>query len=345
MPMTLSEELQLEQPKLRAGIIQTMVERDILMDRIPWESTGALQQPVVYLSGVPTVSLRHLNESVTDQKATWAQLTEALSILDTDIDIDPVLLAVKNQVQDVGAAQTQAVVASLAARINQLFVNANPTTNTREPAGLLFKLSSDPRFAGQTINATATATRAEFKGGTATEDQILAALAKIDELFYALDNKPSALLSNQQFLLAFWANTRKIKMFDTTKDNYDRTVSIYRGVPVLDVGFTPDGAIDGTPAATNATGNQIISNDNDDSVGNGANAYLNTTSVYAVRWGPDHLLGLQLEPMRVKPIGETHDSPHFVRTNIRWVMHPTAVFQKRSIARLVGLRVTDAAAL
>lgn len=345
MPMTLVEELALEQPKLRAGIIQTMVEQSNLLDRLPIETTGALQQPVVYLSGVPTVSLRFINEAVTDQKAQWAQLVESLSVLDTDIDIDPVLLAVKNQVQDVGAAQTQAIVGTLGARVNDLIINGDPTSNAREPTGLRYRLGVDPRFGGQTINATASATRAEFKVGTASDANILTILAKLDELLYRVDNKASAFLVNQQFTLAMWANLRQIKMFATTKDSYDRETTNYRGVPFLDVGFDPVGILDGTPAATNADGNQIISNDNDDPVGNGANAYVNSTSVYAVRFGPDHMLALQLEPLRVKPIGETHDSPHYVRTNVRWVIHPSALFQKRSAARLVGLRVTDAAAL
>src|SRR3989304_1977671 len=150
MAMTLVEELALEQPKLRAGIIQTMVESVNLIDRLPIETTGALSVPVVYLSGVPTVSLRHINEVMTDQKATFAQAVESLAILDTDIDIDPVLLAVKNQVQDPAAAQTQAIVASLAARVNDLIVRGDPTSNAREPTGLRYRLSSDVRFNGQT---------------------------------------------------------------------------------------------------------------------------------------------------------------------------------------------------
>lgn len=340
MPMTLIEELALEQPKLRAGIIQTLVEQVNLLDRIPLETTGALQQPVVYLSGVPTVSLRFINEAVTDQKAQWAQLVESLSVIDTDIDIDPVLLAVKNQVQDVGAAQTQAVVGTLGARVNDLIINGDPTSNAREPTGLRYRLTNDARFGGMTVNATANATKAEFRIGTASDANILTILSKLDELVYLLDNKASAFIVNRQFVLAMWAHLRQIKMFATTKDQFEREVVTYRGVPIIDAGFDPAGIIDGTPAATTTDGNQIISNDNDDPTGNGANAYTDSTTVYAVRFGPDHMLGLQLEPLRVKPIGETHDSPHYVRTNIRWILHPSALFQKRSVARLVGLDVT-----
>ncbi len=340
MPMTLAEELALEMPKLRQGIIQTMVESVNLLDRIPIETAGALSVPVVYLSGVPTVSLRHINEAVTDQKATFAQMTESLAIIDTDIDIDPVLLAVKNQVQDPAAAQTQAIVASLGARVNDLIINADPTSNTREPTGLKYMLSSDARFTGQTVNATANSTKLNFVIGSATDANIRTALAKLDELFYLVDNKASVVICNRQTLLGLWANLRQLKMFDLTKDQYDRDVGMYRKVPIIDIGFDPTGVITGSPAAAGNDGSQIIGNDNDSPTGGGANAYTSTTPLYVARFGPDHMLGLQLEPMRVKPIGETEASPHLVRTNIRWVIHPSALFQKRAAGRLVGLDVS-----
>src|SRR3990172_10417609 len=101
MPITLLDELAIEQPKLRKGIIQTLVESVMLQDRIPYETTGNLSVPVTYLSGIPTVPLRHINEAATASQVQHAQLVETLHIFDTDIDIDPVLAANKNQIQPI----------------------------------------------------------------------------------------------------------------------------------------------------------------------------------------------------------------------------------------------------
>lgn len=339
--VTLLDELSISQPKLRAGIIKTLVESVMLQDRVPYITTGSKQATVAFLSGIPTVGLRFLNESVSTVKAAFSQLTEVLSIIDTDIDIDPVLLDEKNQIVGIQTAEAQNVVASIGYRMNDLFINADPTSDAREPSGLAYKLASDVRFAGQSIDCGAVAVEADFRPGGATEDEILHVLHCIDQARYRVDNKASAILSNQQFVLAWWANLRKIKMFDTTKDQFDREVSVYKGTPILDVGFKPAGAVEGIPAAAGASGDQIIGHDIAQTADtNELQAFEAATRVYVVRFGENHLAGLQQTPMRVKPMGETDASPHYVRTNIRWVVSPCAMFQKRSAARLNGIAVT-----
>jgi hypothetical protein len=61
MAVTLMDELALEQSVMRKGIIKALVEQVMLQDKLGWSSVGALQLPVTYLSGIPTVPLRHIN--------------------------------------------------------------------------------------------------------------------------------------------------------------------------------------------------------------------------------------------------------------------------------------------
>ena len=84
--ITLVDELALQQPLLRKGIIRTLVEAGVFQSRLPFQTTGALSVPVVYISGVPTATVRFLNEAMSTQKATFAQLVENLSIIDMDIE-------------------------------------------------------------------------------------------------------------------------------------------------------------------------------------------------------------------------------------------------------------------
>ena len=343
-PLTLIDELALTQPTLRAGIIKALVENAMLIDRIPWATTGSKQTTVTYLSGIPTVQLRHLNEAVGQRKAEYAQLTETLSIIDQDIDIDPVFMDEQNHVQDLQVAETEAVMASIGYRINDLFINGDPNTDARAPLGIRKRLEGDARYTGQTINATANTTKHQFQPGTATDAQIRTALQKLDELLYRLTNGGSyeniVFISNQQFVLAWWANLRQLNMLDTTRDQFDREFVTYKGIPILDIGFTEAGAIDGLPATAGNAGNQIIGNDSYDHPGtNGGNAYQDTTPVFAVKFGENFCTGLQQTPLKVDPIGKTDTSPHWLRTNLRWVMHPAACFQKRAVSALVGLDV------
>ena len=346
MPVTLLDELAIETNNMRKGILQTLVETVNLQDRFSWENTGALQLPVTYLSGIPTVPLRHINEVATPVSAQFAQLVEPLHIIDTDIDIDPVLVAIKNQVTSIEVAQTKAVVSAIGYRINDLFINGDPAVNAREPRGVKVRLRDDLRFTGMTVNATANAVALDFSPD-GTDANKLMCLNKIDELLAMLEDKATILLVSRQFRLAFWSSLRQLKLLDVTKDQFEREILSYRGVPIVDPGFKPVAAIDGTADVTTADVNQIIGFDGDvytaggdPGVGNGANAYPLASTVYALRLGPEHVLSLQLEPMRVKAYGETDATPHMVRTNIRWVISPCAPLQKRSMARLVGVVVT-----
>lgn len=335
-PITLLDELAIEQPKLRKGIIQTLVESVMLQDRIPYETTGSLQVPVTYLSGIPTVPLRHINETPLGVQVSHGQLTEVLHIFDTDIDIDPVLAANKNQIQPIEVVQTQGTVKALGYRINDLFINGDPTVDARENQGLKYRLTNDVRFNGQTVNADSNTTPVGVSPAAA-DANFLTLLNKLDELFYLLEfGKGTVLLVNRQFVLTIWAGLRKLKLLDTTQDQFDREIAVYRGVPLIDIGFKASAAITGQPDAAAVGTNQIIGNNSDTPTGGGSNAYTASNVAYAARLGEDYLMGLQQEGMRVKSMGETHDAPHFIRTNIRWVMNPGVPFQKRAIARLVG---------
>jgi hypothetical protein len=347
MAVTLLDELALETNNMRKGIIQALVEQVMLQDKLTWENTGALQLPVTYLSGVPTVPLRHINEAPAGVSASFAQMVEPLQIIDTDIDIDPVLVAIKNQVTSIEVAQTKAVVASIGYRVNDLFVNGDPAVDAREPLGLKVRLRDDLRLAGQTVNATTNTTELDFSPD-GTDAAKYACLNRIDELFATVEDKPSFMLVGRQFRLAFWAALRQLKLFASVKDQYEREVATYRGCPIIDPGYKPAAAITGSADALHADTNQIIGFDADiftagadPGVGGGANAYaVGASTVYVARVGSEYLLSLQLEPMRVKALGETEAAPHYVRTNIRWVISPVAPLQKRCAGRLVGVAVT-----
>jgi hypothetical protein len=274
-------------------------------------------------------------------------MVESLNIIDTDIDIDPVLVAIKNQITPIEVAQTKAVVASIGYRINDLFVNGDPLSDAREPRGIKVRLRDDPRLLGQTVNCSANATPIDVKPATIAASAVNAYifLNKIDELLATVPNT-SFMLMGRQATLAFWSMLRAAKLLDVTKDQFERQIGSYRGVPFLDPGFKPVAAISGSTDAVAADTNQILGNDADvftagadPGVGNGANAYAHSNIVYAVRTGDDYLASLQLEPLRVKALGETEASPHYVRTNIRWVVNPCAPMQKRCVARLIGFTV------
>jgi hypothetical protein len=332
---------------MRKGVIQTMVEESPVFRRIPYETTGALSMPVTYIAGVPNVPMRHINEAPATSEASFAQTTETLHIIDTDIDIDPVLLDNKNQVQKLDVAQTQAIVKSLANRVVDLFVNGDPTSDAREPLGIRRRLGVEGRFNGQTV-AGATGANLRFDPGTTAANHLLF-LSKLDELLGVMQDKANAFLVNRQTLVNVWALLRANRLLDVTKDMFDRRILQYAGVPFLDAGFVPASAITGTFDTAGNQTTQVIGNDADDydaapingNLPAGVTGQANSSTVYAVHFDQDFCTGLQQTPMRVKPFGETDAAPHYVRTNVRWVLMPAACFQKRAIGRLMNIDATQ----
>ena len=338
--VTLVQELALEQPKIRKGVIKTWVELSAFSRKVPTQTTGALQVPITYQSGVPTAQLRFINEAVSTQTSDFSQRVVSLSIFESDIDVDPVLLANKNVIQRLDVVNVENKVKAMAYDFANYAINGDPVAgNQREPLGLKRALDKEPLFSGQTVNMTASATEHELRVGTATDAQYRMLLHKFNELMTRVgnDNKPDCFLVNTQQILVIWAALQQLKLFKTTEDQYDREIMVYRGVPFVDMGFNSAGALDATYAAAGQAGNQVIGNDSEAvSTDNGGNAYTNQTPIYALKFGDNFCVALQQEAMQVKPFGETEVSPHYFRTNVRWVVLPAALFQKRAAARLVG---------
>lgn len=345
MPITLLDELALERNELRAGIIQSMLEQVQITDRIPWETTQSMNITVTRLTEIPRIPMRALNEVPDQVMVKHAQSQETLYIMDTDIDIDPVLLMAKNTVMSLEVAQTKGASAGIGYQVNDLFINGDTGADPRVPMGMKVRLRDDDRFVGGTVNATPNTTKLDWSP-TAADADLLAGLYALDRLhMFVLRGKTSAFISNQQFVLNTWAALRKLKLLDITRDQFDREINMYRNVPILDIGYQPENAINGVPDATTVKDNQIIgfnADQYDDAAedpgpGNGANAYENTNTIYGVVWGENSMVGLQEQPLKVDPIGKTQEPPHFYRTNLLWVFNPCVPLSARSMGRLIGL--------
>lgn len=324
------------------------------MDRIKWQDTKNLTELITYISGVPAPSFRSLNEAPSEVKATWAQTNETVKILEVDIVVDPVLLMV-NSIQNVETANAEAVVKSIGYFVNQMLVLGDSSTDIEQPDGLLRRLRSDARFSGQTVNATSDTTKLDITPTTGVDSERWKYLAKLDELIGVMGGVNGGesvqglnFLCSAQLERGNWDMVRRLRAFDTTKDQFDRTYSTHRSIPFIDPGFKPANAVLGTFDSAGATsGAQIISNDGDGAgtsevviSGNGANNYSTSTSLYCVKFDGDFFSGLQLAPLKVRHLGESVDNPHKSKVNIRWPFG-FAALQKRSMARLVGLDVSD----
>lgn len=329
MAVTLLDMAMLEKNPLRKGVLMTLLEEPFVIDRIPWENTGALAVTVTYVSGVPTVSFRNINEAPVNVEASTAQFQETLKVMEVNIDVDAVLLKPTNLIQNPRTLQTQVVVKGIAYTVNDLFINGDPTANVKNPTGLKYRSENDARFWGGATSGNDRGQVLDVAGATVSTNDAtrMTWLDNIDNVMYRIDaQKPSFAVMNKQTLMKLRSTLRALKLLDTTKDQFDRRIDVYADCPLLNIGVKAAGAILGDEA------NQIIRNNAETSP---FSSTASTTSLYFVRTGDAYVQGLQMGALATNDLGQLKDSPHLVRTNIQWVLG-FYVGQARSFSRLCG---------
>lgn len=345
--ITLHQTQALTMPPLKKYVIKSIVDVSPVYERIPFENQDQLSQIAPYISNLPTPTFRDVNEAGQEISADFAQLASSLSIYDNDIKLDPVVEMQKNLVQDIRQSQVDAGTKAFAYQLVEDYINSDPTSNHRKFMGLQYQLNSDIRFNGQVVNASTDTNEVVLKPGTVTDAQAQAFLYNLNNLRRKVDPvvKPEytdnlCFITNSIAILQFQSILRQLKLLDYNKDQFDRQVFMYDGTPFLDAGFTPAGAVSGSDPAAKAKGNWVIGYDSvAPSTTNGANAYSNTTPLFCVHFAKDYAMGTQMGGLFVKDREQT-TSPYYKVVQLRWVVNPATMWQKRSAAWMVGYNLS-----
>ncbi len=111
--------------------------------------------------------------------------------------------------------------------------------------------------------------------------------------------------------------------FETTQDQFDRTIQKYKGAVIRDPGYKAD-----------QTTRIITNTENTD----GTAGSSVQTSIYAVNYGTDHFYGWQFEEMNVQDLGLLNNGVIY-RTFIDWAIGLMNA-STRSIGRLYDIKVS-----
>jgi hypothetical protein len=320
MALTLADMGALAETKLRQGVIYGLAKATRMGQLLPFVPTEALDATVVYISGYPALSWRNVGGTPAESKATFAQRTEALKALSAKITVDRLVLKAKNLVQDLRASQIKAHTEALAFEFNDTFINGDPTADASSPAGIRYRMQNEERFTNQILSAGAA------YDVDADSAHIHTWLDLIDEGFDRVGNEPSAIICNRQTKRKLAGVARREKLFDVTKDMFDREIERYRGVPIVDIGPNRAGAHKG---AAYATTDQIL-------LHNGYGASSNASEMYIVRFGEDDLCGIQNGDVVVENFVKDPGSPQNLVAYIEWVCS-IAIFRPDAVVCLKEL--------
>jgi len=213
---------------------------------------------------------------------------------------------------------------SMAYKFQDMFFNGNPVTNNKEMVGIRWRLVND-LAAAQSIDGNALDVSPDTALTTTWFNRLLDLMDELQSLFP--DGKPDAFLMNRTLKLRLLSGVRAAQAFTTTKDSYGREIPTWGegGPMILDAGLKAD-------QSTN-----IITNlENND--GNPSSAAGTETSIYAVKFGEEHLKGFQMKELEATDIGLLESRISY-RDYISWTPGIFLV-NPRAVARVYGIQAS-----
>lgn len=316
---TLAELSKIETDPLRKSVIDTLLMESNLMQLVPWETIGQLATTIVRVQDLPSVGFRKINEGYAATIGHFEQKVENISLMGCYMDTDKAIARAKNTIADARVIMQTLALKAAAYKFNDKFINGDPASDPEEFKGLQKRVDDvvAEGYTEQYIN----------NEGTSGDGILLSTgeshnfLNKLDQLIYSIKgHAPDYLLMNKKCLLAVRALLRKEKLLDQTKDMFDRTVDVYSGARLIDIGVKADQTT------------EIITNTETLEAAGAAES----TSIYAVKFGIGELLwGIQEYPMEVEDKGLLESAPIY-RTELDWPLG-LALADPRAIGRLCGI--------
>jgi hypothetical protein len=298
--LTLLEHAKLVDNPLAAGVIEMFADVNPVLERLPFVDIQGNAYRYNREGALPGIAFRGINESYTESTGVINPQVESLTICGGDSDYDVALVKMGAGSNNVRAAHDAMKAKALSLTWLKTFFDGDSTSEPREFDG---------------VNARLSGTAQELEAGGAGGATL--ALSKVDELIDAVQGTPDVLLMNKTLrrkISYLAAGTAAVSM---SVDQLGRPMMSYAGVPI---GIVED----------DASGAAILGFDEDDGSGN-----LDTSSIYAIRFGLDAVHGIQTEAMSVRDLGELNTKPAY-RTRIEWysgmvVKHPKAIARLRWI--------------
>jgi len=300
------------------GVADTLWHESDPMKYIPWETIGSLYKKLIRIQDLPSVARRKLNASWTSSTGTTEPLTEGLSIIGGNIDLDKEMVEGNQTIEDVRTLHTMMKTTALAYEFNDSFINGSVISDEDDFDGLKARCNRSDMSAQKILSATST------NYITDTQAHALDFLAEMDKLTYAIDGH------NPTFLVTCDIGIRKINqalriasVLRQDKDQFGQLVTMWGdNVPIYDIGVKADQST------------KIMADE--DIAGVAGSDYF---SVYAVKVGEGtDFWGIQKHALEVLDAGLLEDKVTY-RTNVNWPVG-LALIKKRAMARLYGVRHT-----
>ncbi|MEM1111520.1 MAG: major capsid protein [Pseudomonadota bacterium] len=295
--LTLTEWAKLNPTPLQSGVVEIFSRENPVLERLQFQNVAGSAFKYNIETALPGIAFRDFNQGYTESTGVVNPVTENLTIIGGDSDFDVAQIAMGTGDNDTRAVHDAMKAKALTLNWLTTFFDGDSGTNPLEFDGLNTRLTGN-----QVIEAGT--------NGAALDMDML------DVLVDSVNGTPSMLMMNKAMRREVRKLARNSNVLSISRDFFGREVDAYQGIPI---GIVEE----------DASGADILGFDEEQGSNN------ETASIYAVRFGPDALHGIQTQPMSVRDLGEIDAKPAY-RTRVEWyssivIKHP------RAAARLKGV--------
>jgi len=231
MALTLAEAAKLSTDMVLAGVMESIIKESPVLDTLPF--IDVVGNAFVYnrLAAEPGVGFQAVGGTWTESTPTYTKVTQALTILGGDADVDNYIQLTRSDVQDQEAVVIQQKAKALARKWEDTFINGDTAVDANAFNGLDKLIAGGP--AGQTVSMG-------VNGATLT-------LAKLDELIDVVKTKNIVLMMSRRSRRTLQNLVRTSgALLESRPGNFLEWVQMYNGVALFINEYISDAKTVGT---------------------------------------------------------------------------------------------------
>ena len=278
MPITLAEAKAGMADKVDQQVVDMFRRSSLLLDRLTFDnaiSPGTGGSTLVYgytqLKTPSTAAVRAINSEYTANEAKREKKTTQAIIMGGSFEVDRVIQDTSGAIDEL-VFQADEKIKATANFFTNCVINGTASNAASGKAGGTFD-GLNKLLAGSSTEYAATADLSTSENVTANYNQFL---DELDEFISGLDGMPDMLLMNRKMLSKLRGIARRAGYYESTKDDFGRTVETYNGIALMDAGEFYDG-------------NKTVDIVADTAAGTGT---FGTSDIYAVKFGLDAFHGI-----------------------------------------------------
>ncbi len=283
MALTIAEMAAGMKDQVMAGILAQYARGSMLFQMLSFEDIDSFTIKQWQNKSVTDAVFRDIGEPYTETKDQFSEINDGISLMGGMLDVDRALKLPGQSELDAWAENLLLQAKRYEYAFTDSFINGDKSVNAKSFDGIKKRVEAELAAGGVGADQVIAAAGLDLSASSANRQTFLDDLEVAE---YEVDEgQVDVIITSKKGLFTLNRVARREALYDTTKDQFDRKVHLFRGIPVIEAGTKGDQTT------------QIITSTETNA---GASTGGTATSFYFVKFGKQHVQGWQMhEPTRI----------------------------------------------